>query len=87
MAGELSAPAQLWSSGYGRNLALKAALLVPILMLAARNRRLVRPLADGATPTASRLRAVARNVRTELVIGMGIVILAALLVAEIPGRA
>jgi copper transport protein len=86
MAGEMSAPDQLWSTGYGRTLALKAGLLVPILMPAARNRRLVRSLARGATPTASRLRAVTRDVRTELAIGIGIVILAALLVAEIPGR-
>jgi copper transport protein len=86
MAGEMSALEQFGSTGYGRNLTLKVALLVPILMLAARNRRLVRSLAAGATPTASRLRAVTRNVRTELVIGIGIVTLAALLVAQIPGR-
>ncbi len=87
MAGEISAPDQLWSTGYGRDLAVKIALLVPILMLAARSRRLVAVLADGATPTAARLRVVARNVRMELAIAAGIITLAALLVAQIPGRA
>jgi hypothetical protein len=55
-------------------------------MLAARNRRLVAGLTTGATPTAARLRTVARNVRMELVIGIAIVVLAAVLVAQIPGR-
>jgi hypothetical protein len=43
-------------------------------------------MAAGAAPTAARLRTVARNVRTELVVGIGIVTLAAVLVAQIPGR-
>ena len=87
MAGEMSAPDQLWSTGYGRDLAVKIALLVPILMLGARSRRLVAALADGATPTAARLRGVARNVRMELGLAAGIITVAALLVAQIPGRA
>ena len=87
MAGELSAPAQLWSTGYGRDLMLKASLLAPILVLARRNRRLVGALAGGLTPTAARLSAVARTVKIELAIAMGIIMLAAILVAQIPGRA
>jgi copper transport protein len=86
-AGELSAPAQLWSTGYGRDLMLKASLLLPILVIARRNRRFVAALAGGLTPTADRLRAVGRSVRMELMIAAGIVTLAALLVAQIPGRA
>jgi copper transport protein len=86
MTGELSAPAQLWSTDYGRSLMLKASLMAPILILARRNRRLVGTLADGLTPSAARLRAVARDVRLELVIAAGIVTIAALLVAQIPGR-
>jgi putative copper export protein len=66
---------------------LKASLLAPILILAQRNRRLVAALAGGLTPTAERLRSVARSVQMELAIAMGIVIVAALLVAQIPGRA
>ena len=66
---------------------LKASLLLPILVLARRNRRLVAALAGGSTPTAARLRAVARSVQMELAIAMAIVTVAALLVAQIPGRA
>ena len=83
----MSAPDQLWSTDYGRNLAVKVALLVPIMMLVARSRRLVATLADGTAPTAARLRVVARNVKMELAIAAGIITLAALLVAQIPGRA
>ncbi len=86
MAGELSAPAQLWGSGYGRSLMLKALLLCPILLLGLRNRRLVAALAEGWAPSGARLRAVARSVQIELVIGSAIVAVAALLVAQIPGR-
>jgi copper transport protein len=86
LAGELSSPAQLWSTDYGRSLILKAALLCPVLVLGLRNRRLVAAMAEGWTPSAARLRAVARDVRMELAIGMGIVTIAALLVAQIPGR-
>jgi len=87
MAGELSSPTELWSTGYGRDLLLKTSLLVPILVLARRNRRLAARLAGGLIPTAARLRGVARSVRMELTIGAGIVVVAALLVAQIPGRA
>ena len=87
LAGELSSPAQLWSTDYGRSLMLKASLLLPILVLARRNRQFVAALAGGLTPTAARLRAVARSVQMELAISVGIVTLAALLVAQIPGRA
>jgi putative copper export protein len=86
LAGELSSPVQLLSTGYGRNLMLKAALLLPILVLARRNRRLVGALAGGFTPSAARLRTVARDVRMELAIAMGIVAVAAFVVAQAPGR-
>jgi copper transport protein len=87
MAGELSFPTELWSTGYGRDLLVKTSLLLPILVLARRNRRLVARLARGLTPTGARLRSVARSVEMELAIGVGIVVVAALLVAQIPGRA
>jgi copper transport protein len=86
LAGELSSPAQLWSTGYGRDLMLKASLMLPILVIARRNRHFVAALADGLMPTAARLRSVARNVQMELAIAMGIITVAALLVAQIPGR-
>jgi copper transport protein len=87
LAGELSSPAQLVTTAYGRDLMLKASLLVPILVLARRNRGLVAALAGGLTPTAARLRNVARSVQMELAIAMAIVVVAALLVAQVPGRA
>jgi copper transport protein len=85
--GELSSPTELLTTGYGRSLMLKASLLAPILVLAQRNRRLAARLSGGWTPTAGRLRAVAHIVQTELAIAMGIVVVAAILVAQIPGRA
>jgi copper transport protein len=87
LAGELSSPEQLWTTAYGRDVLLKAQLLIPILFLARRNRRLVAALAGGLTPTAARLRAVGRSVQIELTIAIGIVAVAALLVAQVPGRA
>jgi len=43
-------------------------------------------LAGGVRPGAARLRAVARTVQAERAIAMGIVVVAAILVAQIPGR-
>jgi copper transport protein len=85
--GELSSVAQLATTGYGRSLLLKASLLAPVLVLARRNRRLVAALRDDWTLSAARLRAVARSVQAELAIVMSIVVVAAVLVAQIPGRA
>jgi copper transport protein len=86
MLGELSSPVQLWDTGYGRDLMLKASLLLPILVIARRNRQFVATLANGLTPTAARLRSVARSVQMELAIAMGIITIAAILVAQFPGR-
>jgi copper transport protein len=87
LLGELDSPTQLLTTGYGRDLMLKASLLAPILVLARRNRRMVSALAGGLTPTAARLRSVARSVQIELGIGLGIIVIAAILVAQFPGRA
>ena len=65
---------------------LKSSLLAPILVLARRNRRFVARLAGGLRPGEARLRAVARRVQAELAIAMAIVVVAAILVAQIPGR-
>jgi putative copper export protein len=86
LAGELSSPAQLWSTAYGRSVVLKGALLCPILALALRNRRVAGALIGAWTPSAARLRAVARTVQMELTLAAGIVAVAAVLVAQIPGR-
>jgi copper transport protein len=85
-AGELSSPGQLFTTGYGNSLLLKTSLLAPVLVLAHRNRRLVARVAAGWSPSAGRLRAVARTVQAELAIAAGIVVVAAILVAQVPGR-
>jgi putative copper export protein len=86
-AGELSSLVELVTTGYGRSLLLKSALLVPILVLARRNRAVVGRIASGVAPTAARLRAVARRAQMELAIAMGVIVVAAVLVAQVPGRA
>lgn len=83
LAGELSRVAELWSSGYGRSLAMKSLLLCPVAWLALCNRRAIGGLGCGG---GAAMRAVRRNVRMELAIGLNIVVIAALLVAQIPGR-
>jgi copper transport protein len=80
-AGELSRVADLWTTDYGRSLAMKALLLCPVALLALRNRRLA-----GTADAAAVLPAVRRRVHVELAVGLNIVVIAALLVAQVPGR-
>jgi copper transport protein len=84
--GELSSPVQLATTGYGNSLLLKTSLLLPLLVLARRNRRFVARLSVARPPGATRLRAVARAAEAELAIAAGIVVVAAILVAQVPGR-
>jgi len=84
--GELSSPDQLWTTAYGRDLLLKAELLLPVLLLARRHRRVVAALRTGGAPTAARLRSVGRTVQVELGLALAIVAVAAVLVAQVPGR-
>jgi putative copper export protein len=84
--GELTSPAQLLTTGYGRSLLLKTSLLAPVLALARRNRAAVTAVARGRTPSSTRLNAIARRVQMELAIAGGIVFVAAVLVAQVPGR-
>jgi copper transport protein len=85
--GELSAPGQLVSTGYGHSLMLKSSLLAAVLVIARHNRRIADALARGARPSVATMRATGRAVQAEFVIGMGIVAVAAILVAQLPGRA
>jgi copper transport protein len=84
--GELDAPAQLWATPYGRSLLAKTLLLAPVAVLALRNRRAIAALARGGRPTAAALRRVWRDVRAELAFGTTIVLVASVLVAQVPGR-
>jgi copper transport protein len=79
---ELSAVSQLWSTGYGRALVVKTALLLAVVGLGWVNRsRLVPRLAAAGTATALR-----RNVTVELVLLAGVVVGVAFLTDLAPGR-
>lgn len=82
---ELAGPAELWETAYGRSIVLKVLLLVPIGVLALSNRRVVVALRRVQRPNAATLRRVRRSLTVELVLSMGIVVVAALLVAQVPG--
>lgn len=84
--GQLSAPTQLWDTAYGRSLIYKSALLWPIALLGFQNRKVLVALAQVRTPTLATLVMVRRNIAIELAIGTTIVVIAALLAAQIPGR-
>ncbi len=85
-AGELSDPAQLWDTAYGRSIIYKLLLLCPIGFLALRNRRVVTSLRGVAVPTGATLRMVRRSVGMELTVALGVVLVASILVAQVPGR-
>lgn len=80
---ELTGPAQLVGTPYGRTIVLKLGLLVPVLALAWRNRRLA---ASMRTAGADAMPAIARGARMELLLSLALVLAAALLVGEAPGR-
>jgi copper transport protein len=83
LAGELARISQLWTTAYGTSLLMKSLLLCPVAVFALRNRRAIRRLPEYGTAA---LRGLRRNVRVELAIGLNIVVIAALLVAQVPGR-
>ncbi|HTI33154.1 MAG TPA: CopD family protein, partial [Miltoncostaea sp.] len=85
-AGELSDPSQLWDTAYGRSIVLKLLLLCPIAFLALHNRKVVTSLRRVATPTGATLRLVRRSVALELAFAVGLIVVASVLVAQVPGR-
>lgn len=84
--GELSAISQLWETGYGRSIALKITLLAPIGFLALRNRRVIAALARVRQPNNATLTMVRRSVALEFAVALAVVIVASLLVSQVPGR-
>lgn len=79
---QLSSPAQLVQSAYGRWVLLKAGLVLLVLALAAVNRwRLVPTLATGGTPVAGRLR---RTVVVEAMLMVLVVIVTSILASTAP---
>lgn len=84
--GELADPAQLWDTAYGRSIVIKVALLCPLAFLAFANRRVLVAIAARGRANRATLALVARNARVELALSLGIVVVASLLVAQVPGR-
>jgi copper transport protein len=84
--GELSAPSQLWDTAYGRSILYKLLLLCPIAFLAFRNRRVVVAFETVKRPSGAALRMVRRNVALELGLALAVVVVASVLVAQVPGR-
>jgi copper transport protein len=83
---ELTDPAQLWETAYGRSIVIKVALLCPLAVLAFQNRRILVAVAARGRANRATLRMVSRNARAELALSLGIVLVASLLVAQVPGR-
>jgi putative copper export protein len=82
---ELGGPEELWETAYGRSIVLKVLRLVPIGTLALYNRRILAALRGVARPSRATLRRVRRMAGAELALSLGIVLVASLLVAQVPG--
>ena len=83
--GELSDPAQLWQTAYGQSILYKVALLCPIALLALYNRRIIVALQGVSRPNAPSLALVRRMAGAELALSLVIVVIATVLVAQVPG--
>lgn len=83
--GELDGPAELWETAYGRSIVIKVGLLVPIAALALYNRRILAALARVPRPNMPTMRLVRRTAASELVLALAVVVVASLLVAQVPG--
>jgi copper transport protein len=83
---ELSDPVQLWDTDYGVSILIKIGLLVPVGILALMNRKVVTSLRRVRRPSRATLRMVRTRIGAELVLTLAIVVVASLLVAQVPGR-
>ena len=83
--GELDDPAQLWDTAYGRSILYKVALLLPIGALALYNRRVLEALRRVPRPNVPTMRLVRRMAASELALALAVVVIASLLVAQVPG--
>ena len=84
--GQLSDPAQLWETGYGRSIVYKLLLLAPIAFVALHNRRVVTALRRVRRPNRPTISLVRRSAALELGLSLAVVVVASLLVAQVPGR-
>jgi copper transport protein len=83
--GELDDPAELWNTAYGRSILFKVALLIPIGALAFYNRRILVALKRVPRPNLPTMRLVRRTAASELVLAIAVIVIASLLVAQVPG--
>ena len=83
--GELDDPAELWNTAYGRSILFKVALLIPIAALALYNRRILAALQRVRRPNMPSMRLVRRMAASELALSLAVVVIASLLVAQVPG--
>jgi copper transport protein len=83
--GELDDPAELWETAYGRSILLKIGLLIPIAALAFYNRRVLEALRRVPRPNVPTMRLVRRVAASELALALAVVVVASLLVAQVPG--
>lgn len=85
--GEMSDPTELWQTAYGQSVLWKVALLVPIAVLALYSRRILVALRLVPRPTGASLVLVRRMASIELALTLVIVVVASVLVAQVPGGA
>ena len=85
--GQLEDPAQLWSTAYGRVVLFKLFVLTPVIFLALWSGRVVTALQRLRTrPPRAALALLPPRAAVELGLGIVIVVAAALLAGEVPGR-
>lgn len=84
--GELSSVEQLWDTRYGVVLMVKVGLFALVGIFALRNRRIVNTVTRRPQPSAAALAMVRRTLMAEVIGSLVVVAVAALLVAEVPGR-
>jgi copper transport protein len=85
--GEMDDPSQLWDTSYGHSVLIKVGLLIPVGALAMYNRRVIVALRPVRHPNAATVRLVRRLAGAELALSMVIVVVASVLVAQVPGGA
>jgi len=82
---EMDDPRELWETSYGQSVLIKVALLIPIGVLAMYNRKVIVALRPVRHPNAATVRLVRRLAGAELALSMVIVVVASILVAQVPG--
>ncbi len=87
LVGQIEDPAQLWTTAYGRVVLFKLVVLTPVIFLALWSGRIVTALRRLRTrPPRAALALIPPRGVLELGLGIVIVIAAALLAGEVPGR-